>query len=183
MKTTLHTVLCIAIRIGAVLLALDALERMASLLTLGEADPHRFFGAMLFAALYLGVAVVLWLWPSMLAWWASSRASSEVFVSDLAGHDWQRIALAVVGVWLAVTGLSGCLGHGLLMVFLGERMRDYSTGLLPTTEWYWLIHYSVQTLAGAAILLGSSGLASLLARIRRYPAVTAIEEPDGQGRG
>jgi hypothetical protein len=182
MKTTLHTALCIAIRIGAVLLALDALERLPSLLTIGAADPHRFYGTMLFSALYLAVAVVLWLWPGMLAWWASSRASNEVFMSDLAGHDWQRIAFSVVGVWLAVAGLSGCLGHGLLMVFLGERMRDYSTGLLPTTEWYWLIHYSIQTLAGVAILLGSSGLASLLARIRRYPDGTVIEEPDGQGR-
>ncbi|MGN6384439.1 MAG: hypothetical protein ACTHMK_17725 [Dyella sp.] len=182
MKTTLHTALCIAIRIGAVLLALDVLERVASLLTLGEADPHRFFGAMLFCALYLGVAVVLWLWPGMLAWWASSRASNEIFVSDLAGHDWQRIALAVVGVWLAVAGLSTCLGHGLLMVFLGERVRDYSTGLLPTTEWYWLFRGAVQTLAGAAIVVGSSGLVSLLARIRRYPEATATEEPDGQGR-
>lgn len=182
MKTTLHTALCIAIRIGAVLLALGALERLASLLTSGEADPRRFVGVMLFSVLYLGVAVVLWLWPGMLAWWASSRASNEVFMSDLGGDEWQRIALAVVGAWLAVTGLSACLGHGLLMVFLGERIRDYSTGLLPTTEWYWLFRDAIQTLAGVAIMLGSSGLVSLLARIRRYPAATVTEEPDGQGR-
>ena len=68
------------------------------------------------------------------------------------------------------------------MVFLGERIRDYSTGLLPTTEWYWLFRDAIQTLAGVAIMLGSSGLVSLLARIRRYPAATVTEEPDGQGR-
>jgi hypothetical protein len=172
MKTNLHTVLCIAIRLGAVLLAVHALEDAGTMIAVEE-NRHRLVGVLLFDALYLAVGVVLWLWPGMLAWWASSRSSRQMLETPIAADDLQRIALSVLGVWLMVSGLSGFLSHALIMVFLGERLTSYTTGHLPASEWRGLFYYGLEAIGGAVVALGATGLVSLFHRLRRFPGASA----------
>lgn len=173
MKTTLDTVLRTAIRLGAVLLAVGALENVALLVVRAQGDTHALVGTLLFSLLYLATAAVLWLWPGMLAWWASSRSSHEVFESPIAAQALQRVALSVLGAWLAVSGLSGVLSHGFIMWFLHARLSDYTSGQLPPAEWRWLVYYAVEMVAGAILLTGAGALVVLLARLRGHSALEA----------
>ncbi|HET6430845.1 hypothetical protein [Dyella sp.] len=175
MKTTLHTVLCVAVRLGAVLLAVAALENLARVVVQAQGDTRVWLGTALFSLRYLATAAVLWLWPGMLAWWASGRAGHEVLESPIEANALQRIALSVLGAWMAVAGLSGVMGHGLTMWFLHDRLSDYSSARLPASEWRWLIYYLVQMLAGAWLVAGARGLTALLAGLRG-PAVPVGSE-------
>ncbi|AND71037.1 hypothetical protein ATSB10_35830 [Dyella thiooxydans] len=169
MKTNLHTVLCTSIRLGAVLLAVHALEDAATVVAAADGNTHRLFASLLFDAWYLAVGVVLWLWPGALAWWASSRSGGQVLEAPIGADELQRVALSVLGVWQVVQGVSGLLSHGVVMVFLHDRMTDYSTGHLPPAEWRWVVFYVLQALAGAAVALGAAGMVNLFHRLRRFP--------------
>lgn len=182
MRTNLHTVLCTAIRLGAVLLAIHALEEAATVVATSADDRHHVLGSLLFSGLYFAVGVVLWLRPGMLAWWASGRSSGEVFEIMVGADDLQRVALSVLGVWLVVTGMSGLLSHGVIMVFLRERMTGYPAGQLPVAEWRWLLYYGLQAAAGAAVALGAGGLVALLRRFRQFPAPPAATTGTDTGR-
>lgn len=170
MKTSVYTVLCTAIRLGAVLLSVHALEDVAAAVAASDGNAHRLLGSLMFAGLYFAVGAVLWLWPGMLAWWASSRSSGQVLEMPIGADELQRIALSVLGVWQVVQGVSGLLSHGVVMVFLRDRMTDYSTGHLPPTEWRWVVFYALQALAGAAVVLGAAGLVGLFHRLRQFPS-------------
>ncbi len=172
MKTNVHTVLCTAIRLGAVLLAVHALENAAAGVIAADGNPHRLFASLLFDVWYLALGAVLWLWPGLLAWWASSRSSRQVLETPIGADELQRVALSVLGVWQVVQGVSGMLSHGVVMVFLRERMTDYSTGHLPPAEWRWVVFYAFQALAGVAVALGSAGLVNLFHRMRGFPAAS-----------
>lgn len=169
MKTSVYTVLCTAIRLGAVLLSVHALEDVAAVVAASDGNTHRLLGSLLFAGLYLVVGAVLWLWPGMLAWWASSRSNGQVLEMPIGADELQRVALSVLGVWQVVQGVSGLLSHGVVMVFLHDRMTDYSTGHLPPAEWRWVVFYVLQAMAGAAVALGAAGLVNLFHRLRRFP--------------
>ena len=166
MKTTLYTVLCVAIRLGAVLMAVGLLERLP--LFLWESPAGGFaLDAVLLAVFGLLVAGALWLWPSILAGWAVGRRGHELLeIQQLDADGLMRVALTVSGAVLSVSGLAGCLGHGLSMLLFRSRMADAATGQLPVSEWHWVLYYVVQTVGGAALMLGARGLATFLQRVR-----------------
>lgn len=89
------------------------------------------------------------------------------------------VALAVAGAILVVSGVAGCLGHGLSMLFFKSRLADPSTGLLPVAEWHWLIFYLVQTAGGLALMLGAHGFAGLIWRLRAHPVRSEAAGDDG----
>lgn len=183
MKTSVYTVLCTAIRLGAVLLSVHALEDVAAVVAASDGNTHRLLGSLLFAVLYLVVGAVLWLWPGMLAWWASSRSNGQVLEMPIGADELQRVALSVLGVWQVVQGVSGLLSHGVVMVFLHDRMTDYSTGHLPPAEWRWVAFYGLQAVAGAGVALGAAGLVNLFHRMRRFPVVPATTQTEAERSG
>ncbi|OOG44560.1 hypothetical protein B0E52_07400 [Rhodanobacter sp. C06] len=178
MKTTLYTVLCVAVRLGAVLMAVGLFERLPVFLW---QSPEGGFAldAVLLAVFGLLVAGALWLWPGILAGWAIGRRGHESLEVGLSADTLLTVALAVTGAVLVVSGVAGCLGHGLTMLFFRSRLADQSTGLLPVTEWHWLIFYLVQTAGGLALMLGAHGLASLMWRLRAYPIRSEADSDDG----
>lgn len=108
MKTTLYTVLCVAVRLGAVFMAVGIFERIPGLI-----------------------------------------------------------------------GFAAGLAHlaQILMIEHGSESGGYPA-VVSTTEWHWLIEYALIALAGAALLLGSRGLVTLLHRLRGYPYVSVAADPD-----
>lgn len=177
MKTTLYTVLCVAIRLGAVLMAVGLLERLPVFLWESPAGGFALDAALL-AVFGLLVAGALWLWPSILAGWAIGRRGHEVLEIQLDADGLMRVALTVTGAMLSVSGLAGCLGHGLTMLLLRSRLADAATGQLPVSEWHWVIYYIVQTGGGVALMLGARGLATLLQRVRGRPPQTLADTDD-----
>ena len=180
MKTTLHTVLCVAIRLGAVLMALGILEQIPGLVFYPSQDGHLVVGALSLCGAGLLVACALWLWPNLLAWWAVARNHQEVLEMTISPGRLQYVAMSVVGVWTFIGGLSGFVGHGVIIVLIKhEATIGNPSGMVPMTEWHWMVYYGTMLLAGAALALGARGLAGLLYRLRGYPHVaTATSDHD-----
>jgi hypothetical protein len=177
MKTSLYTVLCVAIRLGAVLLAVGLCERLPWFVWESAAGGFAWDAGLL-EAFGLLVAAILWLWPGVLARWAAGRGSHEVLEIALDADGLLRVALAVTGAWLCLSGLAGCLGHALTMLIFRSRLEDGTTGRLPVSEWHWVIYYLALAGGGIALMLGSRGLVGLLCRLRGYPDV---EDRPGDG--
>ena len=172
MKTTLYTVLCVAIRLGAVFMAVGILETLPQIFFLpGEGGRFATFVLLLEGAGLL-LAFALWLWPNILVWWAIGRNRHEILESSISADQLQHIALSVLGAWMFIGGLSACLSRAVMILVV---KNDNMLGMLPTGEWRWLIQYAATAVAGAALTLGSRGLVGLLHRLRGYPQYTSVE--------
>jgi hypothetical protein len=181
MKTTLYTVLCIAVRLGAVLMAVGILEQVPGLfVTLQNESSHLMLGVSLLEGAGLMVAFALWMWPKILVWWAVGRSQHEVLESSINAAQLQYVALSVVGAWMFIGGLSGSIGHGVMILMVKHQIAlGALPGMAPANEWHWLVQYATTAIAGAALMLGSHGLVGLLHRIRGYPHnMLANADPD-----
>lgn len=179
MKTTLYTVLCVAIRLGAVFMAVGILERIPGLVAFANQDGHLFLGAMLLNGAGLLLAFALWVWPNILVWWAAGRSSHEVVETAITADQLQYIALSVLGAWMFIDGFAAGLAHlaQIMMIKHGTESGGYPA-VVSTNEWHWLIEYALIALAGAMLVLGSRGLVSLLHRLRGYPYASVETHPD-----
>ena len=179
MKTTLYTVLCVAIRLGAVLMAVGILEQVPGLFAFATQEGHLAWGVPVIEGVGLLFAFALWTWPNLLAWWALSRNRQEVLETSITADQLQYIALSVVGAWTVIRGVSACLAR--VAHFLLQRHEAEATGTQftdSTNEWHWIIYYALVTLAGGVLMLGSRGLVGLLRRLRGYPDAMIETDPD-----
>jgi hypothetical protein len=176
LKTTLYTVLCVVIRLGAVLMAVGLFEGVPVFLW-GSPDHVLSTFALGFTALGLLVAGALWCWPGLLAWWAASRQNGEVLESTMGADQIQYIAFSVMGCWLLISGLASGLQQGITLLLMHAEI--YPPPALPTTILVGLIKSSVLVVAGGSLMLGSHGLVGLLHRLRGYPHNTISNaDPD-----
>jgi hypothetical protein len=176
MKTTLHTVLCVAIRLGAVLMAVGILEQIPGLIFFPARDGHLVWGVLSLHGAGLLLAFALWLWPNMLAWWAVGRSRHEIVEMAISPGQLQYLALSVLGVWLFIAGLSGFVGHGAMILLIKhEAMVGDAFGMVPSGEWHWMVYYATMLLAGATLSLGARGLSGLFQRLRDYPHAAAAQ--------
>jgi len=175
MKTTLYTVLCVAIRLGAVLMAVNVFERVPDVFIYPARDGTYAISALLLEGASVLVALTLWLWPNILVWWAIGRNRHEILESPIGADDIQRIAFSVMGVWLCISGISGLLGHGASILIVLRRSSYGEATQVPTSEWHWLVQYALVAFAGAVLALGSRGLVGLLRRLRGYPYATDVQ--------
>lgn len=164
MRTSLYTILCIAIRLAAVSLALAAVADALTMLAAMGGSAMRGTGVMAGAvAVTLLASFVLWTWPGMLARLAAGRSSGEVFESPIAPEQLQWIALSVLGAWFALEGLVGLCHFGMQRaMFAGMQDLQQDSSELIQTGVYWLIQFAV----GIALALGSRGLTGMLRRVR-----------------
>lgn len=168
MKTTLYTVLCIAIRLGAVLMTVDLLESIPVFLWSTQQDARFMIAVLVMAAIGLVIALVLWLKPGVLAWWAAGRGKDEVFESQIDAGQIQYIALSVLGAWLVVSGLAALVPSEMQLVRL-QHLADAYPGMVPPSDaWNSLIRSLVIAVAGVILMLGARGLVGLLHRLRGY---------------
>ena len=179
MKTTLHTVLCVAIRLAAVLMAVGIFEQIPGLVLYPAEDGHLTWAALALYGAGLLLAFALWLRPNLLAWWAIGRNQREVLEMAISVGQLQYLALSVVGVWVFVGGLGGFVSHGALILLIKhDATVGDASGMVPTTEWRWMTYYGTMLLAGAALTLGARGLAGLLQRLRGYPLASTAGASD-----
>lgn len=178
MKTTLYTVLCIAIRLGAVLMAVGLLESFPAFLWTSQ-DPQFTKLILAMTAFGLAVSFLLWLKPGVLAWWASSRSKGEVFESHIEADQIQYIAFSVLGAWLAVSGLANAVLLAIQTMRLHLQAEAYPGAQMSMGDWISLIRPSVVTVAGVILMLQSRGLVGLLHRLRGYPMQPTAGSDDG----
>lgn len=177
MKTTLYSVLCMAIRLGAVLMAVGLIEQWPRLFVI-RADGQLAIDAIVLDGLGLLLAFALWIKPGLLAWWAASSAHRDVFESDISATQLQYIAFSVAGIYKLITGLAGMLAHGLNLLAYNHIMEGGVPINPPTYEKTMFVEYVVATVAGLALTLGARGLTAYLQQLRTagQPVTIAADE-------
>lgn len=179
MKTTLHALLCIAIRMGAVLMAVGIVELAPTIFIYPSQGGQVSVGALMLAAAGLLVSFALWLWPNILAWWAVSRSGQETFESSIDPAQLQHVAFSMIGVWLFISGLGACIARFMLVLIVARRSAYGESNLtLSDSDWFSLVDHLAVALAGAWLMLGSRGLVGLLYRLRGYSPLSAAPFPD-----
>lgn len=176
MKTNLYTVLCMAIRLGAVLMAVGLIEQWPRLFVT-KADGQLSMPAMAFDLFGLLLAFVLWLRPGLLAWWAAGNTHREVFEAQISATQLQYIAFSVAGIYKLITGVAGMLAHGVNLLEY-QHMLDASgiSAMPPAYEKTMFIEYIVATVAGLALTLGARGLVGLLQQLRGGQHVAGAQD-------
>ena len=104
MRTSLYSILCIAIRLGAVFMAVQVLVGVPT--ALGELLAAQVTvstkAAIAFGVAELALAGLLWLYPGILARIAAATSSQQVFESPITATELQQLAFAVLGICFVV---------------------------------------------------------------------------------
>ncbi len=180
MRTSLHSILCIAIRLGAVLMAWTTFAQVFALAAGGmfrEGGLSPWLMAGL-ASVSFAIAVLLWLFPSPLASLALGRNRHEVFESPVGAAELQWIALSVLGMWFVVTGLSHLAYWGIAQAAGSDYIQ--LTDDMRRARIVDGIGHGVDIVLGLALVLGSRGLVALLHRMRHGRALGAPVRASGE---
>jgi hypothetical protein len=171
MKTTLHTVVCIAIRLGAVFLAVGLVQQSVAIFLYPDPGGHLAVPASVLVGVGLLVAFALWLRPDILAWWAISGKQREILEISMTAEQVQWISFSVLGMWLFIGAMSNLVVH-IVMILVAMRHSAYegvSPGW-PSDDWRLMLKYALTAVFGATLTLGARGLVGLLNRLRGYPS-------------
>ncbi len=169
MKTSLYTILCIAIRLGAVWLGVSVVLAFPGIY---KAAGSGSFGEMATTIVLVGsaiallIALLLWIYPGVLARLAAGKSSTQVFESPISAEQIQQTAFAVLGIWFVMTGLVS-LTHEILRTLLFDQVDVAVASGARTWQVRLLLTDATQIVLGCALALGSHGLVGLLRRLRQ----------------
>jgi hypothetical protein len=111
------------------------------------------------------VALLLWLYPAVLARIAMRGSTDQVFDSAISALDLQRIALSLLGMYFVMSGVLDLISVGLQSLWL--------SGMLGQDGLYFrrarmvdCAYFGVQIVIGLIVCLGAGGLANVLDRLR-----------------
>lgn len=179
MRTSLYSILCIVVRLGAVMLFVETVTSFPEIWRYVPSEFDSGMRGMLigFSGAAIALSFLLWLCPGLLARLAAGEASREVFESPVAPKDLQFIAFSVLGVVFAINGLIG-LVTVLFHIALSARLGDVA---FPALAWQNGLDLFVQVFqfsAGIGLTFGARGLAGLLHRLREHglPPVRSDED-------
>lgn len=171
MKTSLYSILCIAIRAGAIIWAAGSLANLPfSIIAAANArNPDATMTWLLSGVGFqLMVAGLLWVHPGVLARLAAGRGSREYFESAISPAKLQYAAFSVLGAWFALRGLV-FLSYELVQA--AQFASDSLQARLPA-----LADSAARIVFGVALILGARGLSGLLNAIReRGEPVQAVD--------
>lgn len=175
MRTSMYSILCIVVRMGAILLAVYTLAALpAAWATMQRSDYDGMRGALFASsALALVLAFVLWVYPGVLARMAAGRPSQQVFESPIGADEIQTIALAVLGVAIAMGSLADLVVYGLRAAFAFAASRE----AMGQDTVLWLLSQLARVALGCGLALGARGLTALILRLRGRAASGAAAFP------
>lgn len=182
-RTNAHTIVCVMIRAFAAFGAIQLLLQVNYMFHLPRdayADwPWWALWGMYLASILLFAA--LWMFPGPLARLARTDRNGDSFESNVDERGWLGIAIAVVGLVVAIDAVADGTRS---LVFYREALRTAreSAGQQPPSLAGFLVPDAVGLVLGAACVLGSTGIAAVIHRIRfgHVPlASPAAEKPDG----
>lgn len=166
-RTNAHTILCVMIRGFAAFGALQLLLQGFYMFRLPRDDYAGWpwwalWGAYLVAIVLLAA---LWMFPAWLARLAGTDRNAETFESDIDARGWLGIAIAVVGL---VVAIDAAVSFTRSFVFYREALRAAreSGSLSSPSLAGFLAPDAVGFLFGVACMLGSTGIAGIVHRFR-----------------
>jgi hypothetical protein len=173
MRTSLYSILCICIRLAAILFVVESLIGIPNAYNLVQHGDWQN-DAWLIAAFYLASLIfglLLWTFPGVLARLAVGKSGREVFESPISPADLQYIAFSILG-------LRYLLGGGYSLIYQGLQQSIIRHGIKALNEGVDASPYVDAQLAaslaanlfeivfGAGLLFGARGLVGLLDRAR-----------------
>jgi len=167
MKTSIYTLLCVAIRLGALCLGINVLLRFPgayAAVTNNDLGRHTLTPLLFWSASVLVIAFLLWLYPGLLARPAAARSSRQAFESPVSPQQMQHAALVVLGMWFVMTGIIGFASKILPVLFFHQLNIVGDAGTRLTAKI--LSKPVIQIVAGCVLTLGSPGLSGMLYRVR-----------------
>lgn len=175
MRTSLYSILCIVVRLGAVLLFAQTVVSLPGAWEVlrtweqssgGAGDGVARVMLIGFGGALIALAIALWLYPGLLARLASgSAASREVFESPIGAKDLQYIALSVLGIVFAVSALLGLVAV-LFRIALSAQLGDVAFTTLAWQNGASLLVQALELTLGVGLTFGARGLTGLLYRLR-----------------
>jgi len=168
MKTSLYSILCIVIRLGAIQLLVTTLTGlpfwMASL-DAGQYGPSAPGMVVGISGALIAVAALLWLYPGLLARLAASRSSQESFESPISPGQLQYIAFAVLGVAFAMNALLDLVAV-VIRIGVTSQLSDMAVGALIRRDEVTLAMQILKLALGIGLAFGSRGLVGWLEHLR-----------------
>lgn len=178
MRTSLYSILCILIRLGAVLMVVAIVGAIPSAWFVARAQHVEGYGGALFglSALTLVLAALLWIYPGVLARIAAGKASEQIFESPISAEELQWIAFSLAGIWLVVEALSSLIGSGASAVVVSYMSEDkVPIGALIRGEVPRFAAPLAKLVLGIALTLSSRGLVGWLRALRERGLSSAVE--------
>lgn len=186
MRTSLYSILCIVVRLGAVMLFVETVTSFPAAWqalqvwtqTTSESDGAVRGMLIGFSGVAIALSFLLWLYPGLLARLAAGEASREVFESPVAPKELQFIAFSVLGVTFAIKGLIGLVTVLFRIALSAHLLGDVAFLALAWQNGLNLLVQVFQFGAGIGLTLGARGLTGLLHRLREHglPPVRSDED-------
>jgi len=187
MRTSLYSVLCILIRLGAVFMAVSTIVAVPAAWRGAELEHVQGYAAMLlgYGGAMLVLAVLLWIYPGALARLAAGNASEQIFESPISAAELQEIAFAVIGIWFAIQALCElvALGAG-IVVTAYESESSYGVPLAAVfhRELARLVPLAAKLALGIALTMKARGLVGWIRAFREQGLPPPAQGDDAQGR-
>jgi hypothetical protein len=187
MRTSLYSILCILVRLGAVIMAVSTIVTIPMVWQantashFGEGYAGILFG---FGGALLALAVLLWIYPGVLARIAAGSASQQVFESPISAEEFEQIVLAGIGVWFAIQALADLAAVGSRIIVVAHASEASLAGMLRS-EYFRLVPLLIKFLLGIALAMRARGLVGFLRGLRERALPNALAEsadgPDSTG--
>lgn len=188
MRTSLYSILCIGIRLAAVLLAVNTLAGIPGIYSAiwhGDWQEDAWLLTGLFVGLLI-LAFLLWVFPGALARLAAGKASQQVFESPIEATELQYIAFSILGLWLCFGAIYGLTDVGLRELILRHYLR-VNTGLdmseLNAQSIASLASNVIKLSLGVALVFGARGLVGVLRHVRYTSLPSADDGEDAVVKG
>jgi hypothetical protein len=166
-RTSLYSILCIVVRLGAVMLALSVVGGSFGFFGPGQSANFSIGERVLvvaFLLISLLVSFLLWLYPGPLARLASGRSANQVFESPIDAGQIQWVALSVLGMYWVMTGLLDLSRIAYQFIWLSELL---GTGEEAARRLRGQVAYhAFEMVLGLFLTLGARGLAGILQKVR-----------------
>jgi hypothetical protein len=170
MRTNLYSLLCIAIRFGALFVGVEALLSTLGVYEISR-NPDTQISAFVLLSIILGqlvLAALLWTYPGVVARLATRKAAAhDVIESPIGAAEIQYIAFSLLGLYFFAGGV-----YMLVHEIARHLARQFSTEAAGYSSYFdpYAIAEAVATLAqiglGLGLLLGARGLVGMLGRAR-----------------
>jgi hypothetical protein len=184
MRTSLYSILCIAIRTGALWFGLQSLLLVSAAVRTSVSD-HESEHALVFAVgsaiCSVLLAAVLWLWPGILARPASGKAAFERFESPVSAEQLHAIAISLVGIAFAFDGFVRVLHELLTAIGLTSSYRGFGVAEILRMELGDILTSASRIAMGLWLVLGARGIVGAIRGFRHAGLAPAARAQDEGG--
>ncbi|HEX5123022.1 MAG TPA: hypothetical protein VFV97_07230 [Rhodanobacteraceae bacterium] len=188
MRTSLYSIFCILIRLGAVIMAISTIVAIPAAWVEAQAAHVVGYEGMLFGfgGAMIALAALLWLFPGVLAGTAAGKASRQIFESPITADALQQIAFAILGTWFVITALAGLAGVG-ARIIVTSHISDVLFSVAMQREYMRIVPLLVEFALGIALAMSTRGVVGWIRAFQDRglaPAVAEnMEDPAGGGTG